>query len=318
MYWETWSFAFNITVPNVLMMLLGLILRHKQLMNDQFIDGITKLVFNLALPCLLFFSISANPLHLVDNLPLLTYGAIATLGSFLLLEVAAKWLVKNPRERGIFVQGGFRANTAIIGLAYTMTAYGDEGIAIASMYLTVTVILFNVLSVITLTRSLQTEAGQKISYFSLLRNIATNPLILAVLSGLLYGKTGLGMPQVIKQTGSYISGLSLPLALLCAGASLNLRAMFHSSNVAVLSSAAKLFVVPVMITLGGWLCGFHGVTLGIIFIFSAAPSAAASYVMARTMGGNAILAANIIALTTIGAFFTNAIGIYFLRSWGII
>ncbi|SQI44606.1 Uncharacterised protein [Serratia plymuthica] len=36
-----------------------------------------------------------------------------------------------------------------------MTAYGDEGVALGSLYLTVTVILFNVLSVITLTRSLQ-------------------------------------------------------------------------------------------------------------------------------------------------------------------
>lgn len=75
--------------------------------------------------------------------------------TFLLLEVAAKWLVKDPRERGVFVQGGFRANTAIVGLAFAMTAYGAEGVAIGSMYLTVTVILFNTLSVITLTRSLQ-------------------------------------------------------------------------------------------------------------------------------------------------------------------
>lgn len=28
MSWETWSFAFNVTVPNLLMMLLGILLRH--------------------------------------------------------------------------------------------------------------------------------------------------------------------------------------------------------------------------------------------------------------------------------------------------
>lgn len=47
-----------------------------------------------------------------------------------------------------------------------MTAYGSEGIALASLYLTVTVILFNVLSVITLTRSLQGGQGKKISHLS--------------------------------------------------------------------------------------------------------------------------------------------------------
>ncbi|VTR61060.1 Uncharacterised protein [Serratia fonticola] len=45
----------------------------------------------------------------------------------------------------------------------------------------------------------------------------TNPLILGLLSGLAYAQTGLGIAPVLKQTGSYISGLSLPLALLCTG-----------------------------------------------------------------------------------------------------
>ncbi|MFC0225074.1 AEC family transporter [Serratia aquatilis] len=318
MSWETWGFAFSVTVPNLLMLLLGILLRHLRLMDDRLIDGASKLVFNMALPCLLFFSIASNHPHLSDNLALVVFGAIGTVTTFLLLEVSAKWLVAEPRERGVFVQGGFRSNSAIVGLAYAMTAYGEEGIAIASLYLTVTVILFNVLSVITLTRSLHGGQGQKIKRLSLLRSIVTNPLILGLLSGLAYAQTGLGIPQVIKQTGSYISGLSLPLALLCAGASLELRSMFRSSNVAALSSAAKLFLVPTLMTLGGWLCGFRGTTLGIIFMFSATPTASASYVMTRAMGGNATLAANIIAITTVGSFFTTALGIYFLRLWGAI
>lgn len=207
MSWETWSFAFNVTVPNLLMMLLGILLRHWRLMDDRFVDGATRLVFNLALPCLLFFSIATNHPQLLGNLPLVLFGAVGTLATFLLLELAAKWLVKEPRERGVFVQGGFRANTAIVGLAYAMTAYGSEGIALASLYLTVTVILFNVLSVITLTRSLQGGQGKKISHLSLLRSIVTNPLIIGLVCGLLYAQTGLGIPTVIRQTGSYISAL---------------------------------------------------------------------------------------------------------------
>ncbi len=148
---------------------------------------------------------------------------------------------KDPRERGVFVQGGFRANTAIVGLAFAMTAYGAEGVAIGSMYLTVTVILFNTLSVITLTRSLQAGQGGKISKLSLLRGIVTNPLIIGLVCGLLFAQTALSLPQVIVQTGSYISALALPLALLCTGASLDWHAMFRSSNVAALSSVAKLF-----------------------------------------------------------------------------
>lgn len=198
-----------------------------------------------------------------------------------------------------------------------MTAYGDEGVALGSMYLTVTVLLFNMLSVITLTRSLQTGQGGKISKLALLRSIVTNPLIIGLLCGVVYARTYLPIPQVIVHTGSYISALALPLALLCTGASLDWHAMFRSSNVAALSSTAKLFVVPILMTLGGLLMGFRGATLGIVFLFSATPTAAGSYVMTRAMGGNAVLAANIIAITTVGSFFTTALGIYFLRSLGV-
>ncbi|MBJ7223884.1 MULTISPECIES: AEC family transporter [unclassified Brenneria] len=319
MSWETWSFAFNVTMPNLLMLLMGMALRKIGMLNDAFCDSAMRLVFNLSLPCLLFFSVATNHQSIIEQLPLVIYGVIGTLATFLLLEVAAIRLVKEPTERGVFVQGGFRSNTGIMGLAFAMSAYGEEGVAVGSLYLIVTVIMFNALSVITLTRSLHNKShGQGISKRELLMSIATNPLIIGLLSGLLYSQSRLPMPGVIHQTGSFIASLALPLALLCAGASLDWRSMFRSSNVALLSSTAKLLIVPAILTLGGWLVGFRGVTLGVIFLFSATPTAAGSYVMTRAMGGNATLAANIIGLTTAGSFFVIALGLYFLRSLGVI
>ncbi|MBN3065444.1 AEC family transporter [Pectobacterium aquaticum] len=319
MSWETWSFAFNVTMPNLLMLFMGIALRKLNLLNDAFCDTAMRVVFNVSLPCLLFFSVASNQQSFVSQWPLVVYGTVGTLATFLLLEIAATRLVKDPKERGIFVQGGFRSNTGVMGLAFAMSAYGDEGIAIGSLYLMVTVIMFNALSVITLTRSLQRQSPeQKIPVSQLLRGIVTNPLIIGLLLGAAYGQSQLPMPGVIKQTGGFISAMALPLALLCAGASLEWRSMFRSSNVAVLSSVAKVFVVPGLLTLGGWLVGFRGVELGIIFLFSSTPTAAGSYAMTRAMGGNATLAANIIGLTTVGAFFMIALGLYFLRSLGVI
>lgn len=105
MSWETWSFAFGVTVPNLLMLLLGVLLRRLRLLDDAFCDGATRLVFNLSLPCLLFFSIATNHSTLGNNFAFVVYGGVATIISFLLLELVALKLVKEPRERGIFVQG---------------------------------------------------------------------------------------------------------------------------------------------------------------------------------------------------------------------
>lgn len=318
MSWETWSFAFNVTMPNLLILLIGMGLRRLGQLDDVFCDSAMKLVFNLALPFLLFFSVATSQQSIAAHLPMILYGAAGTVATFLLLEFAAGYLVKDPRERGIFVQGGFRSNTGIMGLAFAVRAYGEQGIAVGSLYLTVTVILFNVLSVITLTRSLRRgKDGGRVSKKALFTSIATNPLIIGLLLGVCYSQSGLGLPEVVRQTGQQISSLALPLALLCAGASLDFKTMLRTSNVAALSSVAKLVVVPGLLTLGGWLVGFRGVQLGVIFLFSSTPTAAGSYAMTRAMGGNATLAANIIAMTTVGSFFATALGVYVLRAWGI-
>ena len=63
---------------------------------------------------------------------------------------------------------------------------------------------------------------------------------------------------------------------------------------------------------------FNATELGTLFAMFAAPTATVSYVMARSMGGNHQLAANIVALSTLLAPITLSIGIYLLRSLALI
>ena len=317
MGWETWGFVFGVTLPNLLLLVLGIFLRRTGLLSDNFCAGASRLVFLLALPCLLFFSVSGHPLPLAANLPLALYGGIGTLVSWLLLELVAPVLVKARRERGIFVQGGFRANTAIVGLAYASMAYGKEGIATGSLYMAVTVILFNLLSVISLTRSLKAEDKKGFGVLAIIRDVVKNPLIISLVLALLWSTTGWRIPDAIAQTGDLISGLALPLAMLCAGASLDISGMFKSSMTALYASVARVLIIPVLLTAGGWLCGFRGASLGVMFLFSCTPAAAASYVMTRAMGGNAVLAANIIGLTTLGSIVTTSLGLFVLRGFNL-
>jgi len=73
--------------------------------------------------------------------------------------------------------------------------------------------------------------------------------------------------------------------------------------------------LPLIGTLGAWLCGFRGAELGILFLYIGSPTAAASYVMARAANGNHELAASIIVITTLMAAITTNIGIFILQ-WG--
>jgi len=309
----TLEFSFSVTGPIFVVLALGVWLRRIGMLTDAFIDAGSRLVFNVALPALLFISISKTRLDATANLSLVGFGALATVITYVLLEWVARVAVEPERDRGVVVQGAFRSNLGIIGLAYTMNAYGEAGLVAASLFLALITILYNVLGVITLNRSLHRHRGVG----GMLRGIATNPLIVGIVLALPVSWSGLALPAIVLQSGQYFSNLTLPLALLCTGAALDFRSLRLERNNALIATAAKLVVIPLLFTLGGYALGFRGIELGILMLMSSAPTAAASYVMVRAMGGNATLAANIIALTTLGSLVTTSAGIMTLRSFAL-
>ena len=309
----TLEFSFSVTGPIFVVLTLGVWLRRIGMLTDAFIDAGSRLVFNVALPALLFISISKTRLDATANLSLVGFGALATVILYVLLEWVARLAVEPARDRGVVVQGAFRSNLGIIGLAYTMNAYGETGLVAASLFLALITILYNVLGVITLNRSLHKHRGVG----GMLRGIATNPLILGIVLALPVSWSGLALPAIVLQSGQYFSNLTLPLALLCTGAALDFGSLRRERDNALIATAAKLVVIPLLVTLGGWAVGFRGIELGILLLMSSAPTAAASYVMVRAMGGNAVLAANIIALTTLGSLVTTSVGIMTLKSLGL-
>ncbi len=126
------------------------------------------------------------------------------------------------------------------------------------------------------------------------------------------------VPDVAIDAGNYLSKMTLPLALLCTGGSLDLSLMKKEKGPSWFASSYKLIVAPIAITTGAYFVGFRGIELGILFFMNASPVAAASYVMARSMGGNSVLAANIIALTTVLSTVTCTVGIVILKAYGLI
>ena len=309
---EVLEFSFSVTGPIFIIIALGVWLMRVGLIDSAFVESGSRLVFNVALPALLFISISQTRFERAANVELILFGAVATLLVFLLLEwLAGRW-VAPPQDRGVVVQGGFRSNMGIIGLAYCVNAYGAEGLAAASLYLGLITILYNVLAVITLNRSL--DANRSVG--KVLKGIATNPLIIGIVLALPVSWAAIPMPDLVIKSGQYFADLTLPLALLCTGASLNFKRLREEMRNTVFTAVVKLIAVPVIFVLGGRLLGFRGIEMGVLLLMSSAPTAAASYVMVRAMGGNATLAANIIVLTTLGSIVTASVGITLLRSIG--
>ena len=309
------AFSLNVTGPIFVILLLGVYLKRIGILTDAFVEAGSRLVFNVNLPILLFISVSKTHINESANAALIGFGLGVTLITFLFLELFAYFTVKPEADRGVVVQGAFRSNMGIIGLAYCANAYGEVGVAAASLYLGLVTILFNILSVITLSRSLH-KKGQGIT--PILKGIAKNPLIIGIVLALPVSYLEWKLPSLALKSGEYFAQMTLPLALLCTGATLSFKSMRSDLINTLSASLGKLLLIPLFFTLGGIALGFRGMDLGIVVLMSFAPTAAASYVMVRAMGGNSVLAANIIAVTTLGSILTTSLGVAWLKSAGLI
>ncbi|MBD1577658.1 MULTISPECIES: AEC family transporter [Vibrio] len=309
---QHFAFSASITGPICLMILLGVVLRRFEVINDNFIDVASKLVFKVTLPAMLFLSIINSTSIGTESIPLVMFGVISNTLFFLFTAFTVRFFIKDPSQKGVVVQGGFRANTAIIALAYVANAYGETGVAIAAVYVASLTMLYNILAVIALTP--KGENSNAKAYLGMIKSMAKNPLILSILLALIVYTLSIPVPEIITHAGQYFANMTLPLALLCTGGSLNIRELKHDRFPNIIATGYKLILAPLFITITAYYFGFNNQELGIIFFMSAAPTAAASYVMARSMGGSATLAANIIALTTIGSIVTCSLGIMLLSS----
>lgn len=310
---SSFLFSVSVTLPTLLMLILGILLRARGIIDDKFCGQATKIIFNITLPILLFQNIVKNQVDYASQAPLLLVGFIGTLVLFLLAEILAVNFVKQKAERATFVQAVYRGNNGILGLAFCINAYGDAALAPASIYAAALTFVYNILGVITLTRHL---SEGKVSPLKVLLNVLKNPLIIGISLGVLVSITQIQLPKTLITSGDYLANMTLPVALLCTGASIDIKALFKASNLSLWATAWRVFISPFFMVVLGKILGLSGISLGILFLMTVTPMAAAAYAMIRAMGGNATTAANIIGLTSFASMFTSSIGLLVLSQLG--
>ncbi|MBR9885585.1 MAG: AEC family transporter [Oceanospirillales bacterium] len=316
LYLQTLLFTGTIVAPIFFILFLGFFLLRLRVINENFVNTASKLVFTLTLPALVFLAIARMDFHAMFNPDLLGYVLITTLITYALIWwIGSRW-IRQPEDLAAFVQGAFRSNYGIIGLAVSYNLFGQSGLAQASLLLALIIPLYNVLAIICLTLPLKRADGLQPGRIAL--EVARNPLILAVVLALPFSYFNIGLPTLIARTGDYFADLTLPLALLAIGGSLNLKSLRDSSGTAFWATLIKLVLLPGLLTPVAWLAGFRSEELVILMVLFASPTAAASFVMAKAMGANAELSANVILTTTLGSVITLSCAIYLVKLMGVI
>ncbi len=309
-------FTAQIVAPVFLIIALGYLLKRTSIVTDKFVTVTSKFVFNVSLPALIFFNISKIDLTTTLNVKEIIFIYLTTIIAYGVIWAVARLFIKDGKNLGVFIQGSYRSNFAIVGFAVISSFYGEEALGKSSLILAFILPLYNILAVMALTVPLRKEKSLNIK--STLIEIITNPLILSVILALPFSYFKIAIHPVITKTGGYLSSIALPLALVGIGANLNITAIKKASSYAFVSSTVKLIFMPLIGTFLAYQFGFNGQELGFLFILFACPTAIVSFIMADAMGANSKLAGNIVLITTLGSILTITIGLFLLKGFGLI
>lgn len=321
-------FALNAVVPILLMILLGYILRTTGFFDEKFAKAANKLVFRTALPVLLFYNIYSVESMEVFDLSAVLYSAAGVFVLFLLGLVIGILTIPDRRQRGVVVQCAYRSNFAIIGLPLSVALGGATGSALTAIISAVTIPMFNVLAVFSLTCFLGEEDGtgkHRINVVALLKKIATNPLIIGVLSGVAALVIRSFIPRgadgelvfslqrdipMIYQVIKWLANMATPMALISLGGQFSFRATGKLWRQIMIGTVMRIVIAPLLGVGIAWILTRFGIMhadsaqyAAYIALFGS-PVAASSAIMAAEMGNDEQLAAQYVVWTSIGSALT--------------
>lgn len=326
MFLDSLIFSINVMLPTFLLIFIGIFLRRKRILDEGFCNTASKLIFHFTLPSMIFLNMLKSTLDFSKELNLILAGGVGTLLIFFIAEWWAAKYIKTREYRCVFTQGTFRTNAIILGLALVGNAYGEVGIVPTTIYTAFLVVIYNSLGTITILNSINNERPNPLK---LTKAIIKNPLILAIFVGIAFNKLAIDLPKPLMQTAEALSVMTLPMALICIGATIDFKALrqfrkqgqeSELNRAVIYSSIVRLIIAPIFLfILGKWVFGLTPMQLGILFLTASAPVATAAYIMTQAycgQGGQGKAAANLIGITTIGSIFTASLGLLILRQLG--
>jgi predicted permease len=299
-------------IPIFAVIILGWLASARGFMPPEFLGPANRLVYYIAIPAMIFRSISRSSFTSQFDLKVL----IIVLSSMVVIFVfawVAGFIARIRREQmSAFVQDSFHGNLGYIGLAVAFYFLGSEGLTRASIIAGFMMILQNLLGV-TILSLYSGNRTVKEGRWHLAFTIMRNPIILSVIAGMIFSISEIPLPLIINRSLDIVSGLALPMALLIIGGSLSFKLM-RLNMVPVLSAGViKLVLLP---GLGFLLFGLAGIAPddylpGLILL--ASPTATVAYVMAKEMNGDTDFAVAAISTSTLMSAFTFTMWLNFAR-----
>lgn len=309
-------FSLNATIPIFLMMALGFFLQRIHLLDDHTTQKLNQFAFKVLLPALLFMDLSTADFQSVWDTKFVLFCFCITsvsIGIAFLLSL----LHRERADRGEFIQAAYRSSAAILGIAFVKNIYGEA--TMAALMIVGTVPLYNVIAVVVLSLTAPQAEGQpkpnrKALFLKTLKNVATNPIILGIVVGMLWSILRIPQPVILSKSVSYLGNMATPLSLIALGASFQWQDAKGKLPATLGITATKLLLFCALFLPLAVAFGFRTEKLIAILVMLGSATTGSCFVMARNMGHRGTLTACSVMMTTLCSAFTLTMWLFILRT----
>ena len=286
--------------PVGLVIALGWLLKRSGFPGDGFWQPAERVTYYVLMPALIIGNLAGAPLKALDIAPIVAVlvGALL-IAAAVMMALRRTLSVDGPAFTSLF-QGAIRGNI-YAGMAASVALHGDAGLTLAAVAVAACVPMVNLLSVSVLGRyaTARPAGWRRVAW-----TIARNPMIIACAIGALLNASGLGAPIVLDAVLDIFGRSALAIGLMCVGAGLSFSGLGPARNGIAVACAVKLVLAPGLAAAGCWLLGVGGVGASVAILFAGAPAASSAFILARQMGGDSALMAQVVAASTLAAALT--------------
>lgn len=268
-------------------------------------DNLTRFVFTVALPAMLFRLVSDfSKLPPVDARLLLAFFGGCLIVFAIGRLVAWKLFELDGVGQSVFALGGVFSNNVMLGLPLAKVALGEAAVPSVAL-----VLVFNALILWTLvTVSVEWARHGHFSvrgFAQTARAVLTNPIVAGILSGSLFGITGLPIPALVDTPLMMLGHAATPLALVALGMGLAEYGVRDGWRISLAISAMKLLVQPLVVWLLARGLGLPAMETQVVVLLASIAVGANVYLMSRqfqTLEGpvasSLLLSTGLAAITT--------------------
>lgn len=316
----------SVTFPFFALVLCGYAATRRGLLPLNAIPGLSTFVLYFALSAMLFHFGSTTPLAELLDLPLILLYAGCGLVLVTLVVMFSRNEHIGTRDAAFGAMVAVYSNSGFMGIPLLLALLGERavGVVIVTILVDQVVIASYCLSIAHVQDNSGAASGPLASVVAVVRSLrgaAMNPFLWAIVSGMLFGSTGLSMPLPLAKTIALLSNAASPVALFTIGAILarNVMATRRKSRAVdyVPLALTKLFVHPLLVFIAGRIAlalgyPFAAPTLTALMLIAALPSASNVTMLAERFGADSGRIASVIMVSTVLSFITFSAMVWLL------